>query len=144
MKVIRLLLVSAMLFLGSIGLNAQTIPTTEEGQSVKKTAPEKEYFDTRVSKTDYQDIVSRLIDEGWDVTVEKDGDMRKISAWRYVPKLFIVAPNQDASSVVEQTNSDGTKTITYRLSEPENGIAVVTQDKQGSLLSFKVYILNSK
>ena len=43
-----------------------------------------------------------------------------------------------------KVNEDGTRSVTYKLSEPENGFAVFTMDRDGNLLSFQVYVTGDK
>ena len=129
-----------------------SIATIAKAQSIevgntnnaKETAPNKEYFDTVMNRNDYKDFVKQMIDAGWEVTVEKDGEMRKISAWRYVPLKFVVASDGHYSLKEATLQDDGTRILKCRLAEPENGVAVFTLDKEGNILSFSVFVSDGK
>lgn len=98
----------------------------------------KETFDTLVSKADYRAVSDSLVAKGWYVSVQKVGEMHKISGKRVHPVKYVVSNNGLPSKSSVRENADGTRQVSYCLSEPGNGVASFVMDKEGNIVSFEI------
>lgn len=144
MDKLKFFLLAALFCLSGYCAGAQQ--SVSEGSGLPKAAePNKEFFDTIVNKSNCWAVVDSLSEAGWThIQVATDGENRKITAWRYVPSKFVVGADPKSAKVEDKEREDGTRTVKYKLSEPENGYASFTMDKEGNILSFEVYITDGE
>lgn len=109
------------------------------GNNIMAAQSAKEVFDTLASKASYRTVTDSLVAKGMYVSVQKFGDMYKVSAQRLHPIKYVVSDNSALpSKTPEHHNADGTSSVTYFLAEPERGTAHFIFDKEGNILSFEI------